>query len=43
MPIVEEIDASFDAMFPPKVSWKRAKIMNKENEEIGVKIADKRT
>ena len=37
---IEELDACFDAKFPPKASWKRTKIVKDDNEDIGVKVAD---
>ncbi|CZR50714.1 uncharacterized protein PAC_00588 [Phialocephala subalpina] len=36
---IEELDACFEAKFPPKASWKRTKIVKSDNEEIGVKVA----
>ncbi|KAH6675455.1 hexose transport protein [Halenospora varia] len=35
---IEELDACFEAPFPPKASWKRTKIVRGEDDELGVKI-----
>jgi len=37
---IEELDACFEAKFPPKASWKRTKIVRDENEELGVRVVD---
>ena len=37
---IEELDACFEAKFPPKASWKRTKIVRDENEDVGVKVVD---
>ncbi|PMD52143.1 general substrate transporter [Hyaloscypha bicolor E] len=37
---IEELDACFEAKFPPKASWKRTKIVRDENEELGVQVVD---
>lgn len=36
---IEELDACFEAKFPPKASWKRTKIVKDENNELEVRIA----
>ncbi|KAH7417234.1 major facilitator superfamily domain-containing protein [Cadophora sp. MPI-SDFR-AT-0126] len=36
---IEELDACFEAKFPPRASWKRTKSVKDENKEIGIKIA----
>jgi hypothetical protein len=38
MRIIEELDAFFEAKFPPEASWKRTKIVKDENEEIEVRL-----
>jgi hypothetical protein len=40
---IEELDACFEAAFPPKASWKRTRIMKSEDgqgEVVGVKVQD---
>lgn len=36
---IEELDACFDAPFPPKASWKRTKIVKDDNDELAIKVA----
>jgi len=37
---IEELDACFEASFPPKASWKRTKIVKDKNDEFAIKVAE---
>jgi hypothetical protein len=41
--LVEELDICFEAAFPPTASWKRTELVNDDNDELGVKLADLRS
>jgi hypothetical protein len=37
---IEELDACFEAPFPPKASWKRTIFVKGDNDVLAVKIAN---